>query len=209
MVPLRLRSIISTLCATSCVCLCRSSSTEGSIGGISAGRRDDPRPRTTGPEQLGLELILIFCSRFLVMKCVRSPSWLTVPSSSRALEMVALRPSAWPPLAPEPRDPPPYALLIPSRLLLSCIPRTTRSRSGAECTRTSAITCAARCHASASDTTGAGPEPGGGAGTRGGACSGGVEEEEGASSSDAVLLGGSVGGASEVGGFSVVVSFTG
>uniref|UniRef100_A0A4W4GZ18 Uncharacterized protein n=1 Tax=Electrophorus electricus TaxID=8005 RepID=A0A4W4GZ18_ELEEL len=107
MVPLRLRSIISTLCAISCVCLCRSSSTDGSMGGMSAGRRSDPRLRTTGPE-LGRELILIFCSRFLVMKCVRSPSRLTVPSSSRALDMVALRPSACPPLVPKPLDPPPH-----------------------------------------------------------------------------------------------------
>uniref|UniRef100_A0A4W6GA86 Uncharacterized protein n=1 Tax=Lates calcarifer TaxID=8187 RepID=A0A4W6GA86_LATCA len=43
--------------------------------------------------RLGLELILIFCSRFLVIKLVRSPSWLTVPSSSRAEEIVARRPS--------------------------------------------------------------------------------------------------------------------
>lgn len=50
--------------------------------------------------KLGFELILIFCSRFLVMKLVRSPSWLTVPSSSRAEEMVALRPSDWPLLPP-------------------------------------------------------------------------------------------------------------
>uniref|UniRef100_A0A673BHZ1 Uncharacterized protein n=1 Tax=Sphaeramia orbicularis TaxID=375764 RepID=A0A673BHZ1_9TELE len=56
--------------------------------------------------RLGLELILIFCSRFLVMKLVRSPSWLTVPSSSRAEEMVARRPSDWPPLPP-PRAPEP------------------------------------------------------------------------------------------------------
>lgn len=43
MVPLRLRIIISTLWATSCVCLCRSNRTVGSIGGISAGLRVGPR----------------------------------------------------------------------------------------------------------------------------------------------------------------------
>uniref|UniRef100_A0A665T7Z7 Uncharacterized protein n=1 Tax=Echeneis naucrates TaxID=173247 RepID=A0A665T7Z7_ECHNA len=56
--------------------------------------------------RLGLELILIFCSRFLVIKFVRSPSWLTVPSNSRAEEIVARRPSDWPPLPP-PRAPEP------------------------------------------------------------------------------------------------------
>ena len=45
MVPLRLRIIISTLCATSWVCLWRSSRTAGSMGGISAGLRDNPRLR--------------------------------------------------------------------------------------------------------------------------------------------------------------------
>uniref|UniRef100_A0A3Q0SDQ3 Uncharacterized protein n=1 Tax=Amphilophus citrinellus TaxID=61819 RepID=A0A3Q0SDQ3_AMPCI len=84
MVPLRLRIIISTL----------SNRTVGSMGGISAGLR------------VSLELILIFCSRFFVMKLVRSPSWLTVPSSSKAEEMVALRPSDWP-LLPPPRAPEP------------------------------------------------------------------------------------------------------
>uniref|UniRef100_A0A672G4D8 Uncharacterized protein n=1 Tax=Salarias fasciatus TaxID=181472 RepID=A0A672G4D8_SALFA len=89
--------------------------------------------------RLGLELILIFCSRFLVMKLVRSPSWLTVPSSSRAEEMVARRPSDCP-LLPPPRAPdsdlpdrnlPPHAWLISSRLLLSCIPRTLRTQTWA------------------------------------------------------------------------------
>lgn len=56
--------------------------------------------------RLGFELILIFCSKFFVMKLVRSPSWLTVPSSSRAEEIVARRPSDWPPLPP-PRLPAP------------------------------------------------------------------------------------------------------
>uniref|UniRef100_A0A3B3QSU7 Uncharacterized protein n=1 Tax=Paramormyrops kingsleyae TaxID=1676925 RepID=A0A3B3QSU7_9TELE len=122
MVPLRLRIINSTLWATSCVCLCRSSSTPGSMGGMSAGRRREPRLR------LRLELILILCSKFLVMKCV----------SSRALEMVALRPSGCP---SRPRVPaPPHAWLISSRLLLSCMPRTMRSRSGGFRTRTCAIT---------------------------------------------------------------------
>lgn len=45
MVPLRLRIIISTLCATSCVCFWRSNSTAGSMGGISAGLRVNPRLR--------------------------------------------------------------------------------------------------------------------------------------------------------------------
>uniref|UniRef100_A0A8C5EPT4 Uncharacterized protein n=1 Tax=Gouania willdenowi TaxID=441366 RepID=A0A8C5EPT4_GOUWI len=74
--------------------------------------------------RLGLELILIFCSRFLVMKFVMSPSWLTVPSSSRAEEIVARRPSDWP-LLPPPRDPEPPVLL------LSCIPRTFRTQTWA------------------------------------------------------------------------------
>uniref|UniRef100_A0AAY4DWL9 Uncharacterized protein n=1 Tax=Denticeps clupeoides TaxID=299321 RepID=A0AAY4DWL9_9TELE len=152
MVPLRLRIMLSTLCATSCVCLCKSSRTDGSMGGMSAGLRKDPRPRI-GPE-LGRELILIFCSKFLVMKWVRSPSWLTVPSSSRALEMVALRPSAWLPRAP-PRELPPQAPLSSSRLLLSCMPRTTRSLSGMPRTRTSAITWAGWGLSSASAGAGA------------------------------------------------------
>uniref|UniRef100_A0A3B4UXY7 Uncharacterized protein n=1 Tax=Seriola dumerili TaxID=41447 RepID=A0A3B4UXY7_SERDU len=63
--------------------------------------------------RLGLELILIFCSRFLVMKLVRSPSWLTVPSSSRAEEIVARRPSDCP-LLPPPRAPEPPAENIPT-----------------------------------------------------------------------------------------------
>uniref|UniRef100_A0A8C8JXS6 Uncharacterized protein n=1 Tax=Oncorhynchus tshawytscha TaxID=74940 RepID=A0A8C8JXS6_ONCTS len=122
MVPLRLRIISSTL----------STRTAGSMGGMSAGcRNDDPRPL------LGLELILIFCSRLRQMKWVRSPSWLTVPSSSRAEEMVALRPSGWPPRLP---PPPPHAWLISSRLLLSCMPRTMRSRSGTFRTCTWAMT---------------------------------------------------------------------
>uniref|UniRef100_A0A3Q2CZZ0 Uncharacterized protein n=1 Tax=Cyprinodon variegatus TaxID=28743 RepID=A0A3Q2CZZ0_CYPVA len=84
--------------------------------------------------RLGLELILIFCSRFFVMKLVRSPSWLTVPSSSRAEEIVALRPSDCPLLLLERCDPncnrniPPQAWLISSRLLLSCIPRLLRTQ---------------------------------------------------------------------------------
>ena len=45
MVPLRLRIIISTLCATSWLCLWRSNRTAGSMGGISAGLRDNPRLR--------------------------------------------------------------------------------------------------------------------------------------------------------------------
>uniref|UniRef100_A0A8C7D1A7 Uncharacterized protein n=1 Tax=Oncorhynchus kisutch TaxID=8019 RepID=A0A8C7D1A7_ONCKI len=141
MVPLRLRIISSTLWATSSVCLCRSTKTAGSMGGMSTGRRDDdPRPLLLmEPEQLGFELILIFCSRLRQMKWVRSPSWLTVPSSSRAEEMVALRPSGWPP-RPPPRAPPMHAWLISSRLLLSCMPRTMRSRSGTFRTRTWAMT---------------------------------------------------------------------
>uniref|UniRef100_A0A3B5KU48 Uncharacterized protein n=1 Tax=Xiphophorus couchianus TaxID=32473 RepID=A0A3B5KU48_9TELE len=95
--------IISTLWATSWVCLWRSNRTVGSIGGMSAGLQFHPQSLQS---RLGLELILIFCSRFFVMKLVRSPSWLTVPSSSRAEEMVALRPSDCPllppPLAPGP-----------------------------------------------------------------------------------------------------------
>uniref|UniRef100_A0A674CH39 Uncharacterized protein n=1 Tax=Salmo trutta TaxID=8032 RepID=A0A674CH39_SALTR len=108
MVPLRLRIISSTL----------STRTAGSMGGMSAGcRNDDPRPL------LGLELILIFCSRLRQMKWV----------SSRAEEMVALRPSGCPPR-------PPHAWLISSRLLLSCMPRTMRSRSGTFRTCTWAMT---------------------------------------------------------------------
>uniref|UniRef100_A0A8C4ZGZ8 Uncharacterized protein n=1 Tax=Gadus morhua TaxID=8049 RepID=A0A8C4ZGZ8_GADMO len=107
MAPLRPRIISSTLRASSWVCLSRSNRTAGSMGGMSAGLRADPRLRRMGPE-LGLVLSLIFCSRFLVMKWVRSPSWLTVPSSSKAEEMVALRPSDWPP-RPPPRDPRPPA----------------------------------------------------------------------------------------------------
>uniref|UniRef100_A0A3P9PD19 Uncharacterized protein n=1 Tax=Poecilia reticulata TaxID=8081 RepID=A0A3P9PD19_POERE len=103
MVPLRLFIIISTLWATSWVCLWRSNRTVGSIGGMSAGLQFHAQSLQS---RLGLELILIFCSRFFVMKLVRSPSWLTVPSSSRAEEMVALRPSDCPllppPLAPGP-----------------------------------------------------------------------------------------------------------
>uniref|UniRef100_A0A3P8TB42 Uncharacterized protein n=1 Tax=Amphiprion percula TaxID=161767 RepID=A0A3P8TB42_AMPPE len=116
MVPLRLRIIISTLCATSWVCLWRSNRTVGSMGGMSAGLRDNPR------------------LRFLVIKLVRSPSWLTVPSSSSADEIVARRPSDWP-LLPPPhmfdRYLPPHAWLISSRLLLSCIPRTLRTQTWA------------------------------------------------------------------------------
>uniref|UniRef100_A0A3Q1GU44 Uncharacterized protein n=1 Tax=Acanthochromis polyacanthus TaxID=80966 RepID=A0A3Q1GU44_9TELE len=114
MVPLRLRIIISTLCATSWVCLWRSNRTAGSMGGMSAGLRDNPR------------------LRFLVIKLVRSPSWLTVPSSSSADEIVARRPSDWP-LLPPPRTHylPPHAWLISSRLLLSCIPRTLRTQTWA------------------------------------------------------------------------------
>uniref|UniRef100_A0A3Q4I5H2 Uncharacterized protein n=1 Tax=Neolamprologus brichardi TaxID=32507 RepID=A0A3Q4I5H2_NEOBR len=84
MVPLRLRIITSTL----------SKRTVGSMGGISAGRR-------SLQSRLGLELILIFCSRFFVMKLV----------SSKAEEMVALRPSDWP-LLPPPRAPEPPATNI-------------------------------------------------------------------------------------------------
>ncbi len=234
-VPLRLRSISSTLWATSCVCLCRSTSTDGSMGGISAGRCKEPRPRTTGPEQsaeiathrlqitdiwhntsktildtlrysqsvsrLGRELILIFCSRFLVMKCVRSPSWLMVPSHSRPLDMVALRPSTCPPLAPPPRTPPPQAPLISSRLLLSCMPRTTRSRSGTDRTRTSAITWAGHGESSRSGSRGGVAWSGGGAGTRGGASSGEMEVFSWTSSEESGLVHSS--GLERVGGCSV------
>uniref|UniRef100_A0A8C4XEM7 Secreted protein n=1 Tax=Erpetoichthys calabaricus TaxID=27687 RepID=A0A8C4XEM7_ERPCA len=85
MVLLRLLIISSTLCAMSCVCFSRSNTTPGSIGGISAGHLQS---------KLCRELILIFCCRLLATKWVRSPSWLTVPSSSKALEIVARRPSA-------------------------------------------------------------------------------------------------------------------
>uniref|UniRef100_A0A3B5R8C1 Uncharacterized protein n=1 Tax=Xiphophorus maculatus TaxID=8083 RepID=A0A3B5R8C1_XIPMA len=133
MVPLRLFIIISTLWATSWVCLWRSNRTVGSIGGMSAGLQFHAQSLQS---RLGLELILIFCSRFFVMKLVRSPSWLTVPSSSRAEEMVALRPSDCPllppPLAPgPPGNVPPQAWLISSRLLLSCIPRLFRTQTWA------------------------------------------------------------------------------
>uniref|UniRef100_H2LC73 Uncharacterized protein n=2 Tax=Oryzias latipes TaxID=8090 RepID=H2LC73_ORYLA len=87
MVPLRLRIISSTL----------SNKTVASMGGISAGRLVHVQSLQS---RLGLELILIFCSRFLVIKLVRSPSWLTVPSSSRAEEIVARLPSDCPPLPP-------------------------------------------------------------------------------------------------------------
>uniref|UniRef100_A0A8C6LRD8 Uncharacterized protein n=1 Tax=Nothobranchius furzeri TaxID=105023 RepID=A0A8C6LRD8_NOTFU len=80
----------------------RSVKTAGSIGGMSAGFLHSQSLQS----RLGLELILIFCSRFLVMKFVRSPSWLTVPSSSRAEEIVARRPSDCP-LLPPPRAPGP------------------------------------------------------------------------------------------------------
>uniref|UniRef100_A0A3Q3EWS4 Uncharacterized protein n=1 Tax=Labrus bergylta TaxID=56723 RepID=A0A3Q3EWS4_9LABR len=81
----------------------RSNRTAGSMGGISAGLLPYSQSLQS---RLGLELILIFCSRFLATKLVRSPSWLTVPSSSRADEIVALRPSDWPALPP-PRAPEP------------------------------------------------------------------------------------------------------
>uniref|UniRef100_A0A3P8Y5D2 Secreted protein n=1 Tax=Esox lucius TaxID=8010 RepID=A0A3P8Y5D2_ESOLU len=105
MVPLRLRIISSTLWATSCVCLCRSTRTAGSMGGMSSAGQGR-RMTQAETRKLGLELILIFCSRLRHMKWVRSPSWLTVPSSSRAEEMVARRPSGCPPRPPARAAPP-------------------------------------------------------------------------------------------------------
>uniref|UniRef100_A0A3Q1BYM9 Uncharacterized protein n=1 Tax=Amphiprion ocellaris TaxID=80972 RepID=A0A3Q1BYM9_AMPOC len=105
-----------------------------SINGKLTGSRIAVMYSQSLQSKLGLELILIFCSRFLVIKLVRSPSWLTVPSSSSADEMVARRPSDWP-LLPPPhmfdRYLPPHAWLISSRLLLSCIPRTLRTQTWA------------------------------------------------------------------------------
>uniref|UniRef100_A0A8C0G970 Uncharacterized protein n=1 Tax=Chelonoidis abingdonii TaxID=106734 RepID=A0A8C0G970_CHEAB len=92
-----------------------SASTAGSMGGMSAALlRPSPGkgwPGGSGSSRLPRELSLIFSCRLLATKWVRSPSWLTVPSSSRALEMVARRPSCTR-LAP-------YAWLIPSKLRLS------------------------------------------------------------------------------------------
>lgn len=149
--------------------------------------------------RLGRVLNLIFCSKFLVMKCVRSPSWLTVPSNSRALDIVALRPSTCPPLAPTPRAPPPHAPLISSRLLLSCMPRTTRS--GTDRTRTSAITWAGHGESSRSGSRGGVAWSGGGAGTRGGASSGEMELFGWTSSEESGLAHSS--GSERVGGCSV------
>uniref|UniRef100_A0A670JEA1 Uncharacterized protein n=1 Tax=Podarcis muralis TaxID=64176 RepID=A0A670JEA1_PODMU len=93
-------SIWSTFCATSLVSLSRSLITCGSMGGISAvlpltDNCDDTDEEEVGSvsSRLPRELILIFICRLLATKCVRSPSWLTVPSSSKALDMVALLPS--------------------------------------------------------------------------------------------------------------------
>uniref|UniRef100_A0A674J1K4 Secreted protein n=2 Tax=Terrapene triunguis TaxID=2587831 RepID=A0A674J1K4_9SAUR len=115
MLPLKLLIIWSTLWATSWVRRSSSVSTAGSMGGMSAALlRPSPGkgwPGGSGSSRLPRELSLIFSCRLLATKWVRSPSWLTVPSSSRALEMVARRPSCAR-LAP-------YAWLIPSKLRLS------------------------------------------------------------------------------------------
>uniref|UniRef100_A0A3B3D7N7 Uncharacterized protein n=1 Tax=Oryzias melastigma TaxID=30732 RepID=A0A3B3D7N7_ORYME len=93
-------------------CTCPAGTTtheQGSNSKVCFFRENRSKIRTKMGEnwsRLGLELILIFCSRFLVIKLVRSPSWLTVPSSSRAEEIVARLPSDCP-LLPPPRAPDP------------------------------------------------------------------------------------------------------
>uniref|UniRef100_A0A8C8UCV1 Uncharacterized protein n=1 Tax=Peromyscus maniculatus bairdii TaxID=230844 RepID=A0A8C8UCV1_PERMB len=98
----------------------RSRSTSGSMGGmvgVGAGVRQG---RTeAGGRGGGAPLNRILSWRLLATKWVRSPWRLTVPSSSKGLEMVARRPPPAPasPLAEAP--PPPHAPLSPSRLRLS------------------------------------------------------------------------------------------
>uniref|UniRef100_A0A8C0VZP1 Uncharacterized protein n=1 Tax=Castor canadensis TaxID=51338 RepID=A0A8C0VZP1_CASCN len=98
----------------------RSRSTSGSMGGM-VGVGAGVRQGRTGAEGrgVGAPLSRILSCRLLATKWVRSPWRLTVPSSSRGLEMVARRPPPAPDSAPAADPAPPHAPLSPSRLRLS------------------------------------------------------------------------------------------
>uniref|UniRef100_A0A2K6JML2 Uncharacterized protein n=2 Tax=Rhinopithecus TaxID=542827 RepID=A0A2K6JML2_RHIBE len=120
--PPRPRSRRSTRPPSSRLNRSRSRSTSGSMGGmagvgVGAGAGQGRAGAEGGGG--GAPLRRILSCRLLATKWVRSPWRLTVPSSSRGLEMVARRP----PPAPDsalPEDPaPPHASLSPSKLRLS------------------------------------------------------------------------------------------
>uniref|UniRef100_A0A5F8GTN1 Uncharacterized protein n=1 Tax=Monodelphis domestica TaxID=13616 RepID=A0A5F8GTN1_MONDO len=118
------RSSRSTRAPSSRLSRSRSRSTSGSIGGMVGAGAGAGRAEGGGGSGCGFPLRRILSCRLLATKWVRSPCRLTVPSSSRALEMVALRPppapGSGPPGGAVPPDPQPlHAPLSPSKLRLS------------------------------------------------------------------------------------------
>uniref|UniRef100_A0A8C0QHS0 Uncharacterized protein n=3 Tax=Canis lupus TaxID=9612 RepID=A0A8C0QHS0_CANLF len=119
------RSRRSTLPPSSRLSRSRSRSTSGSMGGMAGAGAGAAQGRAgAGGGGCGVPLRRILSCRLLATKWVRSPWRLTVPSSSRGLEIVARRPLPAPGSAPPadpapPPPPPPHAPLSPSRLRLS------------------------------------------------------------------------------------------
>uniref|UniRef100_A0A7N4PIL9 Uncharacterized protein n=1 Tax=Sarcophilus harrisii TaxID=9305 RepID=A0A7N4PIL9_SARHA len=115
------RSSRSTRAPRSRLSRSRSRSTSGSIGGMDDTGTGAGRAESGGCGcGCGFPLRRILSCRLLATKWVRSPCRLTVPSSSRALEMVARRPPPAPCSGPPSgAAPPPQAPLSPSRLRLS------------------------------------------------------------------------------------------